>query len=67
MKTDRRLKRGLVSSYIPSKENPGELESEPGWGLAGMGFPRLTSEDFLMTDNDLANKSKQGDSNVIIY
>jgi len=37
-----------VSSYIPCIEKPGELESEPGWGLAGMGFPRLTSEEFLI-------------------
>ena len=52
---------GFVSSYMPCTEKPGELESEPGWGLAGIGFPRLTSVEFLIENYDLANKSKQGD------
>ena len=50
MKTESRLSLGLVSSYIPCNEIPGVLDSEPGWGLAGMGFPRLTSEEFLIME-----------------
>ena len=46
---------------MPCTEKPGELESDPGWGLAGIGFPRLTSVEFLIENYDLANKSKQGD------
>ena len=48
VKTDSKLSLGLVNSYIPCKDKPGVLDSEPGWGLAGMGFPRLTSVEFLM-------------------
>ena len=65
MKTERRLSLGLVSSYIPCKEKPGELDNEPGWGFAGMGFPRLTSKEFLTIDYDLANKSNQVDRAVL--
>jgi len=46
---------------MPCTEKPGELESDPGWDLAGIGFPRLTSVEFLIKNYDLANKSKQGD------
>ena len=50
VKTDNKLSLGLVNSYIPCNEIPGVLDSEPGWGLAGMGFPRLTSEEFLIIE-----------------
>ena len=50
VKTDSKLSLGLVNSYIPCKDKPGVLDSEPGWGLAGMGFPRLTSEEFLIME-----------------